>query len=149
MLLIFSASSDLMSAPRTSRILGPLLRWLVPGIGDETVRAVQFAVRKSGHALEYAVLAWLLWRARRQPAPRDPRAWSWADARWTVLVAALYAATDEFHQAFVPSRDASVVDVLLDTAGASLGVLWLWALACWRQRGERGVQRLPKPRSSI
>lgn len=126
MLLIFSASTGLGSAQRPSRILGPLLRWLVPGIAEETIGAARFGVRKTGHVLEFAVLAGLLWRARRQPILCDPRPWSWAEARWALLVAALYAATDEFHQSFVPSRDAAVADVLLDTAGAALGLLCLW-----------------------
>lgn len=126
MLLIFSASTGLGSAQRPSRILGPFLRWLVPGIGEDTISAVRFGVRKTGHVLEFAVLAVLLWRARRQSVANDSRPWSWAEARWAVLVAALYAATDEFHQSFVPSRDGAVADVLLDTVGATLGLLCVW-----------------------
>jgi VanZ family protein len=36
---------------------------------------------------------------------------------------ALFAASDEFHQSFVKSRTPSVRDVLLDIAGALLGLL--------------------------
>ena len=36
---------------------------------------------------------------------------------------ALFAASDEFHQIFVKSRTPSVRDVLLDIAGAILGLL--------------------------
>ena len=134
MALIFSASTDLLSTQNTSRFLGPLLRRLVPGITDEAVRVVQFSIRKTCHALEYAVLALLLWRARREPVANDPRPWSAADARWAVLVSALYATTDEVHQALVPSRQGSVADVLLDTGGATLGILCLWHLG--RRRNE-------------
>jgi VanZ family protein len=42
------------------------------------------------------------------------------------LFAALYAATDETHQIFVPGRNASVRDVLLDTFGAGLGLAVTW-----------------------
>jgi len=45
----------------------------------------------------------------------------------------LYAGTDEFHQRFVPSRQASGWDVLLDSTGAAMGLLGLWALGCWRK----------------
>ena len=40
------------------------------------------------------------------------------------LIAAGYAATDEFHQLFVPGRSGQISDVLLDSAGALAGV-WI------------------------
>jgi VanZ family protein len=40
-----------------------------------------------------------------------------------LLASALFAASDEFHQSFVKSRTPSVRDVLLDVAGAFLGLL--------------------------
>jgi VanZ family protein len=49
-------------------------------------------------------------------------------------LAAFYACTDEFHQTFVPSRQGSAWDVLLDTGGASLGLLLLWAGGRCRKR---------------
>jgi VanZ family protein len=35
----------------------------------------------------------------------------------------LYAASDEFHQLFVPGRSGEVKDVLIDSAGAVTGAL--------------------------
>jgi uncharacterized integral membrane protein len=40
-----------------------------------------------------------------------------------LLLVFLYAASDELHQFFVPGRFASPVDVLIDVAGAALGLL--------------------------
>ena len=40
-----------------------------------------------------------------------------------LLGSALFAASDEFHQTFVQSRTPSVHDVLLDVAGALIGLL--------------------------
>lgn len=134
MLLVFCASTDLMSAPHTSRFLGPFLRWLVPGLSEDSIRLAQLTIRKTGHLAEYAVLALLLWRALRKPVPDDPRPWSWREARRALLLAVLYAATDELHQAFVPSRDAAVADVLLDALGAALGLVLLWAIGRSRKR---------------
>ena len=134
MLVIFSGSTDLLSSQRTSRFIGPLLRWLKPEISDVTIRRVQFAARRAGHVTEYAVLALLLWRAKRQPQPNDPRLWPWREAIWAFAFAALYAATDELHQAFVPSREARAGDVALDSLGAALGLLVFWRWGRWRQK---------------
>ena len=51
-----------------------------------------------------------------------------------LALAALYAASDEIHQTFVPSRQGSVWDVLLDTAGAAFGLLCLWTIGRLRKR---------------
>ncbi|MFN7141901.1 MAG: VanZ family protein, partial [Limisphaerales bacterium] len=45
-----------------------------------------------------------------------------------------YAVTDELHQAFEPTRQGSVIDVLIDTVGAALGILVIWAIGRWRKR---------------
>ncbi len=58
--------------------------------------------------------------------PGDPRPWNWRQASIACAVAAAYAVTDEIHQAFVPGRQAQVGDVLIDTAGAALGIAALW-----------------------
>lgn len=39
------------------------------------------------------------------------------------IFASIYGITDEFHQVFVPARDASIGDFLADTLGAFLGSL--------------------------
>ena len=132
MTLIFSVSADSQSSERSSRIIAPILRALFPGISEESVSVVVLIARKCAHLTEYAVLAFLFWRARWQPRRDDPRPWSWRETGYAVLFVALYAASDEFHQSFVPSREASIRDVLIDTIGAAVGMLALWAL--WKLR---------------
>ncbi|TAL01991.1 MAG: VanZ family protein [Verrucomicrobia bacterium] len=132
--LIFGVSGDSKSVAHSSRIIGPLVRWLFPQASPETVDLVVFIVRKCAHAGEYAVLAWLFWRAIRKPVRQDARPWNWRVARVTVCLTALYAATDELHQSFVPGRQASVWDVLLDTCGAMLGIILVWQLGRWRKK---------------
>jgi len=92
-------------------------------------------VRKCAHMTEYAVFALLLWRALRKPMKNDPRPWIWREARLALLMVALYAASDEFHQMFVPERTARVTDVLIDTAGGAASLLALWLLG--RRRKHR------------
>jgi VanZ family protein len=133
MVMIFGFSSDSHSFQNSSRILEPLLRWLCPNMAPETRNEIVFVARKGVHLSIYAVLALLVWRAWRKPARRDSRPWRWSDAGVALLVAALYAASDEFHQTFVPNRDGCVRDVLIDTCGAAAGLFLLWLLGRWRR----------------
>ena len=64
----------------------------------------------------------------------DSLSWHWSQALIVLALAALYAASDEIHQYFVPSREARFGDVLLDTFGAALGLLILWAFGRCRRR---------------
>jgi VanZ family protein len=70
------------------------------------------------HAAEYAVLGGLLAPALQLAGLRPLRALVAA-----VLLASLFGATDEFHQWFVPGRNADVADWMADTLGAALGAL--------------------------
>lgn len=73
-------------------------------------------VKKGGHMFGYGLLAFWVWYALGLKAKKRWQAW---------LFAVLYAATDEFHQSFVPYRGASVWDVLVfDNLGALLS-LWI------------------------
>jgi VanZ family protein len=134
MALIFTASGDVRSFQHSSRLIEPLLRFLFPHMADATVREIVFGVRKLAHFTEYAVLAILVLRGIRQPRGDDPRPWVAKHARLTVLVVALYAASDEWHQLFVPTRQASVVDVTIDTFGGTMGILAVWVVGRWRRK---------------
>jgi VanZ family protein len=128
--LIFIGSTDLMSAEHTSRIIAPILRWFNPDISAETIARVQFFVRKSGHVSEYAILAILLWRALQLGAGWQTKMSILFLTAW--IVCAFFAATDEFHQSFVASRTASSTDVMIDAAGALIGLTICVAVG-WRK----------------
>jgi len=73
-------------------------------------------VKKGGHVFGYGLLALSYWHALRWRPERIALAWG---------LAMLYGTTDELHQAFVPGRHPSALDVLLfDNTGA---VIALWA----------------------
>lgn len=125
MLLIFTASTDLMSAEHTSRFIGPFLHWLIPQISTATLLTVHFFVRKTAHVTEYAILAALLWRALRGSFQTTA---SKMLALAAFVIAATFAASDEFHQSFVASRTASPHDVMIDACGAAAGLMIYWLL---------------------
>jgi VanZ family protein len=69
-------------------------------------------IKKLAHLLAYAVLALLAYVA----TGRYSVAWG---------IAVLYAMSDEFHQTFIPGRNGTAVDVLIDSLGATLALLTL------------------------
>jgi VanZ family protein len=123
-----------MSSGHTSRFIGPVVRWFVPDISEAALGRVVLGIRKAAHGTEYAVLALLWWRAWHKSYRNNASEWRWADAFLALGIVALYAASDEFHQSFVPTREARFGDVLIDTAGAAVGLLCLWSLGRWRRR---------------
>ena len=125
MCLIFVGSTDLMSAAHTSRFLVPFLLWMNPHISFKTIMFIQLIVRKCGHLTEYAILVTLLWRVLRHHWQRV-RTDFWRPATVALVMAVIFAMTDEFHQSFFPSRTATVHDVLIDTMGAIAGLLICW-----------------------
>ena len=118
---IFIGSTDVLSAEQTSRFLVPFLRWLKPDISAEALLRIHFLLRKLGHITEYAILAALLWRALRAGTNLHAKVSILFLAASTAC--AFFAATDEFHQSFVPSRTGAVGDVLIDICGALVGLL--------------------------
>ena len=130
MLLIFSFSTEIGAAEKTSGRFEPFVRWFLPEISQQNLDALHLLFRKTGHLTEYAILATLLWWALGAHRHASNRQRSIR----ALLLALLYAATDEFHQAFVPSRGSSVVDVMIDAAGAASALLviaGLLALQKW------------------
>jgi VanZ family protein len=125
--LIFSASSDAGSSGRTSRFIRPLLLWLKPDLSDTAVDGAVYVIRKAAHVAEYAVLAALLWRALRGRQQGRALPWDWRLAAQAFGLVAAYAASDELHQIFVPTREGRIRDVLYDSAGAAMALLVLWA----------------------
>ena len=136
MIVIFVGSTDLGSSQRTSRIIGPLLRWWNPDVRPETIEAVQLVVRKGMHMFVYGVLAVLTWAGRRistnPPLTRGP--WHWREMWGVVGFCILYAISDEIHQSFVSSRQASPYDVGFDTGGAVLALIAVYAIGRFAKR---------------
>ena len=126
MTVIFFASADTRSYEHSSMLFEPLLHWLFPQMSPAHVEAIHFYFRKTCHLSEYAVLALLFWRAIRQPQKRDPCPWRWDECGLAIAGVFLYAASDELHQVFVPTRTAHVTDVLIDTTGGAIGLALLW-----------------------
>ena len=77
--------------------------------------------RKLAHFSEYALLALLVGRALASGGRSSIRVFG-----WTLGICLLYAASDEWHQSFVPLRTPSPVDVGIDMLGATSGATAFW-----------------------
>ena len=100
--LIFSLSA--LSHPEEQ-----LPSFVLKGISDKVL-----------HAVEYAMLAFLCYRAFRWAAgPVVAR----QAVVLAIVTASVFGITDEVHQLFVPLREASWQDWLADTVGARLAAV--------------------------
>ncbi|MFW0862536.1 MAG: VanZ family protein [Candidatus Komeilibacteria bacterium] len=83
--------------------------------------------KKSAHIFVYAVLGLLLVKLLL-----GYKKWSKEDNQFVFagllllafFLGILYAISDEIHQSFIPGRNASVVDIGIDTVGLFFGVVW-------------------------
>lgn len=75
---------------------------------------------KAVHFVEYLGLALLVLRAfgNLSASGNIGKAYFWA-----VVIAVVFAALDEYHQSFVPGRQADLYDLLADTAGVAVGTI--------------------------
>ncbi|HLK86802.1 MAG TPA: VanZ family protein [Candidatus Binataceae bacterium] len=105
--VLFCFSTSYFSAENTSRIIDPILRFLMPAASAVTIAFAHGLVRKAAHFTNYAILFWLLVSGPLRARP------------YTALaLCMLYALLDEGHQIFVPNRTPSLYDVALDSTGA-------------------------------
>lgn len=95
----------------------------------EQAEGMQLVIRKGAHMSEYALLAVLL--------ALHLGCYSFSGKKAALLAlgaAAGYAATDEFHQLFVPGRAGRITDVCIDGIGSLAGVIFYLAVFSRKKR---------------
>jgi len=75
---------------------------------------------KVAHMMEYAIFATLLFRALNGTLKRRDFFWI---ALLTIVITVGYGMSDEFHQAFVPTRRSEVKDLAADGFGAVMAMM--------------------------
>ena len=90
-----------------------------------------FLLRKLAHIFEYFVLTWFLYSAfsghyleanKKHPPHRQA-------LFFVLLLAVLYAVSDELHQTFVFGRSGNLSDVAIDFVGILTAIIFLY----WRR----------------
>ena len=123
----FSAQTASVSGGTSDGLMDGLLSRLCPSylMADVEIRyaaseILSFFLRKGAHMFLYFVLGVLVWVALSS-LPRLRR------GGMTVLLCAILAGLDEYHQTLVPGRSGEVRDVLIDCSGVILALI-LFAL---------------------
>jgi len=110
-----AADSNQLSTGISKFIMG-LISGILPGLSPQ-VQWLNHIVRKNAHFIAYLILGLLQVNALYLNGKRGGKAFILA-----LLISLLYAASDEFHQTFVPGRSGELRDVMIDTAGALTGI---------------------------
>lgn len=86
----------------------------------KTLEKLNRILRKCMHATEFCILGILIFLCLRTFEVHN-----WKLPVISIVLSFLYACSDEFHQKFIDGRCCRFKDVLIDTAGAFIGVLIL------------------------
>jgi VanZ family protein len=122
---ISTFSTHYFSGTETARFFIPLLRWLFPAASPHTLNLMHTGIRKLAHITEFGVFSTAVFHGVRG----ERYGWRFQWALITLIIAVSYAGLDEWHQSFVPMREARFRDVLIDSTGALLAQVFVWSYA--------------------
>ncbi len=80
-----------------------------------------FILSKLAHVTEYAILSLFLIRALSEEKIFQRKA-----LLFSVILALLYAVSDEFHQTFILGRHGTITDIFIDSIGIFLASVWFF-----------------------
>lgn len=126
-IFMFSAQQSDKSSDTSGQFIKSIACVVKPDICQEDIseqeqfiESVQNVVRKCAHFTEYFILGSLLIIAINQYKLKNKYKMLLA-----LIISAIYAMTDEFHQLFVMGRSGNIRDVCIDISGALIGILIL------------------------
>lgn len=91
---------------------------LIPFV-DLNLESLHIIIRKGAHLTAYFVLGSFVMIALKQSGLRHYRL-----IVLSLVICVLYAISDEIHQLFIPGRSGEIKDVLIDSSGATGGILF-------------------------
>jgi VanZ family protein len=89
----------------------------------EPYRMLEFFIRKGGHVTEYLILTLFLLGTFHATSLHPS-----TQLLFPGLLSLLYAASDEWHQTFVPMRTGHAIDVAVDLIGVLCAMLLVWSV---------------------
>ena len=94
-------------------------------VGEESSKiSNDLIIRKLGHFSEYMILGFFSFSYLSNLFVKSSEFKDYRKTAITSLVFSIvYASSDEFHQTFVAGRDGNIIDVLIDSSGALVGIM--------------------------
>lgn len=138
MALIFSLShqpaseSGEMSSGITEMVM-ETVEQILP-VAETDFDQLEHIIRKNAHFFIYLILGILVIHASGGSGSH-----SFKRIGLAVGICILYAMSDEFHQLFISGRSGEFRDVLIDSSGASLGIILYWFAGKMLRRNKQKV----------
>ncbi|MCF0124434.1 MAG: VanZ family protein [Clostridia bacterium] len=85
---------------------------------EQMIKTINPVIRKLAHISIYTVVGMLLMSFVYTYEMKEK-----TRVNTSVIIGFIYACSDEIHQSFIPGRNASFIDALIDTFGVVLGVI--------------------------
>ena len=126
---IFGLSTDHFSSAHTAPFTTRFVLRFIPGLAVLGLETIELLIRKAAHFSVYFVFAMLLTRVLDRRSGLSTK----GQITWGIMLGGLYAISDELHQAFVPSRSPSAMDVLIDLIGLVFGLYCSYMYVAIRQ----------------
>ena len=115
---LFSGQQGKDSGNTSSKFIKVILKIFTKDVSEEKIQKLQLPIRKLAHFTIYAIGGMLVILLLNQYNISV-----FQKILYSQIFMTLYAATDEFHQKFVPGRTACIKDVLIDSSGALLAIV--------------------------
>lgn len=124
---ILALSGDLGSGKNTLLLVKWALAW-IPSLSRHQIIMIHFYLRKTSHVMSYGILYYLWFRAYQGHLRYSLQ----RSFLWSLGLCLTVALLDEGHQALLLSRTGRLADVVLDSAGSTLGAMITFSL--WTPR---------------
>lgn len=127
MIVTIVFGTDLFSSENTRPVIRWIMQWFLgERAWDQLGGSSEGWLRKSAHFIEYAILAYLWFRALRRD---NEQRWNWKWFAIALGVTIVWASVDELQQGFISRhRTGSAWDVLLDTSGGLTALMLIYVI---------------------
>ena len=131
MLLIFyfshqSKDQSIDQSVAISKVINNIIKIVVPNV-EIDLYDLDNVVRKTTHFLIYFILGILIAKGLKDIGVKGNKVYYIA-----IIIAAIYAVSDEVHQLFVTGRGGELRDFIIDSTGAIVGIV-LYKAYNWRR----------------
>lgn len=90
---------------------------------EDIVERAESVIRKIAHFCIYTLVGFLLMALFSTYNIKENKR-----VMISLGIGILYATSDEIHQLFIPGRSGQVTDIMLDSMGVLLGILFVWMI---------------------